>query len=169
MYGRTDLPDRGRHSRANRPVETGYIVSTDAVGDEDEPLVRVETRTNRVSDAHVLHDVSQDTGVPAEGTKVYVLRRDDNVPLVIGVAANEHDGYEKQRRFAHPYSDAELTFTEDGGIHIDADDDTEISVDGDVNIDASGDVYIQDIHFEEHTHDYSWTDSGGSDTTDGPQ
>jgi hypothetical protein len=47
--------------------------------------------------------------------------------------------------------------------------DLTISVEGDVEINASGDIIIDGIDFSNHTHDYSWTDSAGSDTTGGPE
>lgn len=39
----------------------------------------------------------------------------------------------------------------------------------DLNLSASGNVTIDGIDFDEHTHDYDWTDTGGSGTTNAPQ
>jgi hypothetical protein len=59
-------------------------------------------------------------------------------------------------------------------VHIKQSGDIEIEAGGDLHARADGDIYIGDesnskrVATEDHTHDYSWTNGGGSGTTDPP-
>jgi hypothetical protein len=82
--------------------------------------------------------------------------------------------------------EGEICFSFDEGTHIrvkpnggsydvsiEASGDVNVQAEGAVNIDAAGDVLLGgqgavSVAVQEHTHDYSWTDSGGSGTTSTP-
>lgn len=101
-----------------------------------------------------------------EGWHVAVEECDDGLMVMVGVLNTEPD------LLPDALNASERSMKMDDG--------TEISVrkneneNYDVRISASGDLYIGDEEQAEkvakqgHTHDYSWTDSGGSGTTDEP-
>jgi hypothetical protein len=47
--------------------------------------------------------------------------------------------------------------------------DVQIETSGDITLTAAGNVFINGVDFDNHTHDYSWSDAAGSGTTGGPQ
>lgn len=61
---------------------------------------------------------------------------------------------------------AEVSIDDQGAVTIATDGDITVSAGGDVVIDEGGTA--QPVATADHTHDYDWTDAGGSGTTSGP-
>ena len=53
-------------------------------------------------------------------------------------------------------------------VSISASGDLSLLASGKITLDADGGVFINGTKFGSHTHDYSWSDSAGSGTTDSP-
>lgn len=164
--------DFARRSRTaddtnSRVVEQAFVTSRAATEDGEEPSVFVSPRgVNAERRARVPMAVHGDQALPPEGTEVYITETTDGHTIIVGVTSTvDGEELDTERHIDHPYSDAEITFDEDGGIHIDGAETTTVSVSGgDLHIDADGDVFIQGINFEAHTHEFSY-DGGGEDST----
>jgi len=66
-------------------------------------------------------------------------------------------------------SDYDVSIGASGQLNLEATGTLSLKAGKNLTIDSDAKVEIQGIPFADHTHDYSWTDSGGSDTTDPPQ
>ena len=173
-----------RHTDAGnfRVVERGFVTTRPEIEDGERAFVHVKPKGS-TPETRVFVPQAQfgDRGLPSEGVEVFYLRTDDDQAVLIGVAARDHGGYKNERRIDHEDTDSYVEFDEEGNVHIEAEGDVNIDAEGDVNIDAGGyvdidaqkdvilnggDVVINGVVFLDHTHDYDWTNDGGSDETD---
>jgi len=125
-----------------------------------------------------------------EGWHVALEKCDDGLWVVVGVLNTEPDllpndlnASERSMKFddgteistrKNDAGDYDVNIKASGKTTIHATGDVEITSDGNTILDAAGDVTIGDaanavkLAVQNHTHNYSWTDSGGSGTTDSP-
>ena len=125
--------------------------------------------------ARVPHRYMSERGLPPVGTQLYYTQTFDGTYLVLGAFAQlgeDEDPHRKERVVDHPHSDTEVTFNEDGGIHVDAAADATVTVDGDVTINPTGDVVVEggdviadDVSLKEHTHDFDYVGGGENSST----
>ncbi len=156
----------------------------------------VETQLGRVSSVFVDEElnkvfVSVVTGPDVERREIPFLTSKPSFWLVpqegdiVEVATVDR---EQVARFPHNTAKPQLPVgLGEGDVCLKLDDETELrfqksddgfdvylSASGNVTIDSAGSVTIGNpdsavnVAVQEHTHDYSWTDSGGSGTTDTP-
>ncbi|MDB9247444.1 hypothetical protein PN419_00285 [Halorubrum ezzemoulense] len=159
-YPSRDTATDGRErNESERLVERGFVTSRTDVAAETEPTVNVELNRGPSIDAHVAQRAAGDRGVPSEGDEVYVLRREDGVPLIIGAVATDHNGYADARRIAHPHGEGYVEFNDDGSVTVQSDDGTTVTVSGgtvsvnggstpvvtDVSISTDADGHVTDV------------------------
>lgn len=162
------VDDDGTSAQNFRVLERGFVVSTDTIEAGDEPSVMVKPRgSNPATRVSVPQSSAGDRRLPAEGTEVYFTRADDDQAVLMGVAGGGHDGYEKERRIDHAHSKSHVRFDKDGNVYVEAEKKAVVNAGGDIELNAEGDIYLNGTKWSTHTHNYSWTDSGGSGTTDG--
>lgn len=133
MFGdRTEEYDRGKRKQDQhrRPLERGFVTSVAELASGVEPYVELEPHQSPRTTARVPQPTRGDRRLPAEGDEVYFTRRGDDVAVILGIVATDHDGYATERRIDHRHSDAHITIDADGRITAVAADGTSITVDG---------------------------------------
>lgn len=109
-----------------------------------------------------------------EGWHVALDECDDGLWIVLGVINTDPDllpsslnGSERVMKFDNG-TEISVTMNDSGEYDVD------VKATGNITINATGDVTIGDaanavkLAVQNHTHNYSWTDSGGSGSTDAP-
>jgi len=119
----------------------------------------------------VLADFSAMMAVPKVGQRVVVTRTEDGFEYVEGVLSGPDSPAPKleENELAFQF-DPTTSFTvqknDSGGYDI------SLEASGDVSVKADGDIFVgengEKVAKQNHTHDHSWTDSGGSGTTTTP-
>lgn len=133
--------------------------------------------------------------VPQEDDLVLVVYRNSDEPVALGAVYGDADadraplategdirirrgdlytelaGDGSHARIARKPGDleaptAEVAIDDQGNVTIQTDGNITVSAGGDVVIDEGGEA--KSVATEDHTHDYSWTDAGGSGTTGPP-
>lgn len=151
-----------------RVGEEGFVTSVQTVNDSDEPVLHVESRFDSTETAvYVPHSVASDTGLPTVGERVYFVRLIDDTGIFIGTVADEHTGYNKQRRWDWPHSNTHLTFTENGSVTLDSHvDDPSLDHFGTLAFD-SGDIELSaDKNVGGTEHNFSFDVTNGNLTVE---
>jgi hypothetical protein len=122
--------------------------------------VRPMRTTSEYTALPVLKPHSGFIQVPQLGQQVTMEKLDDGTRFISNVLA-------KEGKYPEGMSKGDLAIQLDGGTKLNF----KKQSNGDYNIEleASGNITIDGIDFDEHTHPYSWTDSGGSGKTDPPE
>lgn len=128
-----------------------------------EHLHRIDEETKNVPVIRQHHGMYL---VPEEEQKVLMMKL-ENQRFIVGVLGKSgHNPTLDAGEVSFDFdAGTSITFSKDGSGSYDV----SIKASGDMNITASGNVYIDGIDFDQHTHNYKWTDSAGSGVTDPPQ
>lgn len=98
--------------------------------------------------------------VPKVGQQVTMEKLDDGTRFISNILGKEAD-------FPDDMAQGDLAIQLDGGTEVRLSERKDGNYD--LHLNASGDLFIDGINFDEHTHDYDWTDLGGSSTTEPPK
>ena len=137
---RTEEYNRGKRKEDHhrRPIERAFVTTVTELDSGVEPYVELEPHQSPRTKARVPQPTLGDRRLPGEGDEVYFTRRGDDVAVVLGLVATDHDGYVKERRIDHRHSDAHITIDADGNITAVAADGTSVKLtDGSVTATAA--------------------------------
>lgn len=136
-----DFTQRSRQTKNEdlRVAEEGFVTTRHETANESEPRVSVLPRHGDTEvEVYVPQHTTSDTWVPRKGKRVYYVRLLDDTAIFLGCVADDHDGYDTERRITHPHTDTEILFDEDGSVHVDGTDTSvTLNADGSVDIDVA--------------------------------
>lgn len=113
--------------------------------------------------------------IPREGDLVAVDELKGGKKFITNVISNREaspDTMKEGDMVIQLDEQTKLVFKRNGkgsyNIQISASATLSLSAEGSISLDAPDGVFINGTKFQEHTHDHSWTDGGGSGTTTSP-
>lgn len=126
-------------------------------------------------DVPVLKPQSGFIQVPKEGDLVAIDELSDGTKFITNVISKTEaspDTMKEGDMVIQLDEQTKLVFKRNGkgsyNIQISASATLSLSAEGSISLDAPDGVFINGTKFQEHTHDHSWTDGGGSGTTTSP-
>ena len=126
-------------------------------------------------DLPVLKPQSGFIQVPKEGDLVAIDELSDGTKFITNVISKTEaspDTMKEGDMVIQLDEQTKLVFKRNGkgsyNIQISASATLSLSAEGSISLDAPDGVFINGTKFQEHTHDHSWSDSGGSGTTTSP-
>lgn len=155
-------------------IIVGYIIDTYVEEKQVFCDVRSKNRLTSYSEVLVPARFKMESLMPEVGDAVAIKRADERIWLldcVISKSPEEMpEKLEEGEWVLRPDEDTEVHIEpKDSGehdVHLKASGDIHVSAEGDVVIDEGGEA--KKVATEDHTHEYSWTDSGGDGITEPP-
>jgi hypothetical protein len=164
-------------------MELGHVTTTNY----EEGVVYCNVQPLRTSTPYegvpVLRPHSGFIAVPEQGDTVMIDSLNDGTRFVTSVLNREEERPDKLRegeltiqldadtriRFKRRSDGTcDLLFGASGDMKLSSSGELALESKGDMKLNSEGSILVNGTDFEKHTHDYSWTDSGGSGTTNPP-
>jgi len=159
-----DVPVMKSHSGFIEVPEQGDIVAMDSLKDGTRFIQDVISTAKEVPDnveeGELIVQLDKDTQAS--------FRKTDDGKYNCNISASGELNLEANGTVSLK-AGKELSIDSETEINIEAIKALSLKASENITVDAGSKVKIQGIPFKDHTHGYSWTDSGGSDTTDPPQ